>query len=81
MKITLSRIIKGNEVCNNLWQEARSQADNPQEYNALMDRLTGYTEKLRELVFEVNMNGYQECCFGKCKWNENYICFGCTKEG
>jgi len=76
----LPRIIKGNDYCNKLWQEARLQAETPEEYNALMDKLTGYTEKLRELVQVIKLNGYTDCVFDSCKWDDKFICFGCTKK-
>ncbi len=74
------RIVKGNDYCNELWQKARSVSDNQAEYNKIMDELSKYTLKLRELVDIANLYGYSECCFGECKYDdEKYICFGCTK--
>lgn len=74
------RIINGNEYCNNLWQQARKVAENSNEYNKIMDELTLYTSKLRELVQMIKFCGYSECCYGACKWDDiNFICFGCTE--
>ncbi len=81
-QILTARIIKGNDYCNSLWQQAKMLADSPTAYSEVMDKLTHYTEKLRELVAIVNLQGYTGCCFGSCKWDDdNFICFGCTKEG
>lgn len=74
------RIINGNELCNELWQTAKTLADHPEEYNAAMDKISGYTEKLRELVQVIKLNGYTDCVFDSCKWDDKFFCFGCTKK-
>lgn len=75
------RVIKGLGYCNDLWQSARTLADDPEQYEKIMTQLDYYAEKLRELITMLQLLDYSGCVFGQCKWDDNnFVCFGCTEK-
>ncbi len=75
-----ARVVKGIGYCNDLWQKAKQMADDPEQYEKIMQQLVYYSQRLRELIEMLRLLDYSECIFGQCKWDdENLVCFGCTK--
>jgi hypothetical protein len=75
-----TRVIRGIEYCNTIWQQAKGQADNPEQYGRCMKLLESSVKRLQGLISILNAYGYSKCVFGSCKWNdEGFICLGCSK--
>jgi hypothetical protein len=81
LDVLKSRIIRGMDYCNSVWQQARDQADNQAEYERLMRLLERSAKRLHHVIYVSQLYGLSTCVFGYCKWDDDsYICFGCTKE-
>jgi hypothetical protein len=82
LEILKSRIVKGNDYCNDQWQKIKAIPDNDEQgINKAVDQLNIHHERLMGLVILLNYEGYEDCIFGQCKMDdEKYFCFGCTKK-
>jgi hypothetical protein len=74
-----SRVLNGLTKCNELLQQANSPFTEDAEFNNLSEKLTAYVVKLDELNQMLTLQGYSDCVFGTCKFNDEFVCFVCSR--
>ncbi len=78
VEVLKSRLSKGLTYCSGFWHQSVSM-DEP-ELQSQLKTLDKHTKTLRELTIMLRYQGFTNCVFGQCRWNENdFICLVCSK--